>query len=206
MSDRTCSVDGCERHVKAMGMCSRHYYRWHRYGDPQRSAKVMHFGTPEERFWQKVDKSAGDDGCWLWTAGTSKGYGLFHFSAGRRNERPGKAHRISYELKYGPIADGMHVCHRCDNPPCVNPAHLFLGTAADNARDRVEKGRHRTPWTMGDAPQGVKHHSAVLNDELVRIIRAASPDETTSALARRLGVSRNAVQFARLGKTWKHVQ
>ena len=95
---------------------------------------------PEERFWRHVDK-AGD--CWLWTkAVDSRGYGRF----GLKGANAGGwvlAHRYAFQLTRGPIPDGMHVCHTCDVRNCVNPDHLFLGTALDNMRDMIAKGRQR---------------------------------------------------------------
>ena len=90
-----------------------------------------------ERFWSKVSKS---DGCWLWVAFRDRnGYGRFGTSALNRSTL---AHRTSYSLTFGDIPEGMHVLHKCDNPPCVNPDHLFLGTDKDNAQDCKAKGRH----------------------------------------------------------------
>jgi hypothetical protein len=91
-------------------------------------------GNPVDRFWEKVDKS-GD--CWLWTGHRGcKGYGAA-WAEGRHQA----AHRVSWELAFGAIPDGLHVLHHCDNPPCVNPDHLWLGTNSDNQRDCVAKGR-----------------------------------------------------------------
>lgn len=91
--------------------------------------------TIGERFLEKVDRR-GEDDCWLWLAGTSAGgYGLF-FNKGRI-----MAHRFSYQLHRGTIPQGLRVCHSCDNPPCVNPKHLWLGTPKDNTQDMMNKGR-----------------------------------------------------------------
>jgi hypothetical protein len=90
----------------------------------------------EERFWCHVDKRGPDD-CWNWKASRVKGYGQIRIS----ETEVIRAHRVAWEYTRGPIPDGLFACHKCDNPSCCNPSHLFLGTAQDNADDKVAKGR-----------------------------------------------------------------
>jgi len=96
------------------------------------------------RFWSRVDRRGPRD-CWSWTAGCcTAGYGHFRLgSASTGDRRKELSHRLAYELTKGPIPDGLKVLHECDNPPCCNPAHLFVGTHADNMRDMHAKGRQR---------------------------------------------------------------
>lgn len=108
---------------------------------------AMRRGPIGEPLRDKIERMSFPDpnsGCWLWTGCvTPKGYGYVgpKVSSGSRF-----AHRISWEAANGPVPDGMFVLHRCDNPPCVNPAHLFLGTARDNTEDMVRKGRMKAVW------------------------------------------------------------
>lgn len=98
------------------------------------------------RFWSKVDKSGS---CWEWTAGTNaNGYGMYDYE-----HRSWLVHRLAWTLTNGPIPSGLGVCHKCDNPPCVNPEHLFLGTQIDNMRDSRDK-RRRIYVLKANCPKG----------------------------------------------------
>jgi hypothetical protein len=168
------------------------------------------YHTPAEtRFWRHVRKAEGE-ACWEWTAsrGGTMGYG--RFAADGRN--PGSASRFSWELHYGPIPDGLFVCHHCDNPPCVRPDHLFLGDHRTNAADMVSKNRgHNLPaWIKANpnryrlpAPKpGASNPSAKLTEQNVRDIRAAWPRESQNVLARRFGVTQGAIWSVLHHRTW----
>lgn len=106
---------------------------------------------------------------------------------------------MAWEMAHGPIPAGMHVCHKCDNPPCVNPAHLFLGTEADNAHDRDRKGRQV-------APRGEEHGCARLNESDVREIRALRGSLTQVEIGRRYGIRQTTVSEIQRGNLWSHVK
>jgi HNH endonuclease len=155
--------------------------------------------TVEDRFWAKVAKGGPQD-CWTWT-GCHDGYGYGHI---RIEGHAVYAHRLSYELHHGPLPDGLYVCHNCptgDNPSCVNPAHLFLGTAKDNTQDMLSKGRQRYVSRPGEANPYAK-----LTDEIVLDIRRRiTTGETKAALAREYGVSHVTISRIINRKTWKHL-
>lgn len=148
-------------------------------------------GIPIERFWDKVDKSAGPDGCWIWTASlTHDGYGRFCLDKVQR-----LAHRHAYALTHAEPAPHDLVCHRCDVRACCNPSHLFIGTCADNSADMVSKGRQLA---------GEKNHKAKLTEEQVREIRAIV-GESHYSIADRYGVSRPVIDGIVRRKIWKCV-
>ena len=132
-------------------------------------------------------------GCWSWTGARGpQGYGFIK----RKDGTQLRAHRVSYELAFGPIPPGLQVCHRCDNPPCVRPGHLFLGTARDNAADMVAKGR-------AARNVGEQNGSARLTRAQVAQIRAAT--EHNGHLAERFGVTPSAIGLIKRRQRWTHV-
>jgi hypothetical protein len=158
----------------------------------------------EERFWEKVARGAFDE-CWEWSASrTQQGYGQFRMAG-----KSVRAHRAAWELANGSIPDGLFVCHRCDNPPCCNPAHLFLGTAEDNVRDMVAKGRHVRPLRDESAvkfPKGVECHAAKLTEEgVIDIRRRYDAGERGTAIAADFGVSRSLITLVGKRRAWRHV-
>jgi len=135
----------------------------------------------------------GPDECWEWTAYRFTGYGRI-----KVGKRVIKAHRVSWELAHGPITGGLFVLHHCDNPPCVNPAHLYLGNGADNARDRGDRDRH---------PRGERSATARLTEaQVIEILRASAAGESRVSLGRRFGVHPTTVKDIALGRRWAHLQ
>lgn len=158
------------------------------------------------RFAERVDKTPGhgpQGDCWLWTgAKTQFGYGQIGRGGGR-GQRVDYAHRVSYEIEHGLVLGaaretGVLVLHRCDNPSCVNPTHLFLGSDADNSADKIAKGRNRT----GDQA-GERNPRSRLTDDTVRAMRLqrGSYSETAEAF----GVSVTTAWNVRNRVTWKHI-
>jgi len=149
--------------------------------------------TPTLSFWARA-QSGPPDSCWPWLgARTSAGYG--HFYVGGAHYY---AHRFSYEIHVGPISDDLYVCHHCDNPPCVNPAHLFLGTHVDNMHDMNRKGRGRRPILRG----ADSHRAKLTTGDVVRIRELLASGESGVAIAASFGVSASAISSIRRGQTW----
>lgn len=158
---------------------------------------AQQMATREERFWAKVRKT---DDCWEWTGTCAPfGYGVL-YSGPRGQVHSEVAHRVSWELHFGPIPAGLNVCHHCDNPPCVRPDHLFVGTQADNVRDRDAKGRH---WTH----RGMLVGTAKLTDAQVRDMRVRrSEGALLREIAVEFGTSVGNVQTIVTRHSWRHVE
>lgn len=152
--------------------------------------------TTVSRFWEKVDKISTPDGCWMWTAYKNRqGYGKF---ATKKNIQV-LAHRFIWTAMNGPIPGDLVVCHRCDNPSCVRPDHLFLGTSSDNRRDCIQKRRNNS---AKGCRQG---HAKITEDDVRAIRRRHATGETQDALAKAFGISQSAVSYIVLRVNWKHV-
>lgn len=150
------------------------------------------YGSPLPlRFWNKVHFIDDATSCWEWRAGLHPtGYGTLQIGRGYE-----LAHRISYRLAHGAIPDGAHILHKCDNPACVRPDHLFVGTHADNMRDMAKKGRM-------NGGHGVK-----LNPAKVRQIRQLNAEGATQqSLADQFGVALMTINHVIKRRTWKHIK
>lgn len=182
----------------------------------------VQFPPPEERFWASVQKT---DGCWLWTGPRDKdGYGIFHVDG-----KNIKAHRYSYELHRGPIPEGLWGLHKCDNPPCVRPDHLYAGTHIDNVNDAVERGRVPTGDRNGSRihpekrPRGDQHWArqvsqmptrgaangrAKISESDVRKIRSlyATGKYSQSRLGEMFGLTQSGVGSIVNRRAWNHIE
>jgi hypothetical protein len=169
--------------------------------------------TTDRKLWDRVRiDNSSDDACWEWQGSVLRGgYG----SVGIIDGKAWSAHRLSWVLAFGEIPEGMCVCHRCDNPGCVRPSHLFLGTYRDNNSDKEAKGRANHPrgrqhgWQRKpeSRPRGERNGRAVLTAVDVREIRRrVASGETLKAVARSYRVSDTHVSFIVARKSWSHIE
>jgi hypothetical protein len=144
--------------------------------------------------WTEVVRLPDLGACWEWDGcRKAKGYGKLGHVEGRTRA----AHQVSYEAHKGQIPDGLFVLHRCDNPPCINPAHLFAGTKAENNADMAAKGR---------AVQGARHHSARLTaDQVTRIRSLSDAGMSQHEIGRRFGIAQSTARDIALRRSWRSV-
>lgn len=191
-----CRVPYCPRRHKARGYCNKHYQRVKSHNDPYVLGRRWN-GSPEDRFWDRVDKTPGygpNGDCWLWTGScVESGHG--------RVKREGKlilTHRYSYKITHGlyPEPCGLHTC---DVPSCVNPSHIYAGTKQDNARDKMVRGRC-------NSPKGSQVRVSKLKEMDIPVVRTLlSQGHSYRAVAQRFGVSSTSIRWIATGRTWKEV-
>jgi len=159
------------------------------------------------RFISNIKKT---NTCWIWLMSTQKGYGAF-----KANNTSYRCHRLMWEIVKSPIPKGMYVLHKCDVRNCVNPKHLFLGTAQDNINDCIKKGRfrvasgknHGTKTKPERIARGSKHGNSKLNEKIVSDIRSLYKkcSETHLSLAKKYGVTEGCIQQIINKNVWTHV-
>ena len=180
---KSCAIPNCQTPWYSREWCRRHYDCWRNHGDPAQKQP-----TTEERFNAQYSKHF--NGCWIWH-GTkvTRGYGQIS-----SNGKIWRAHRLSWALHKGNIPAGVLVLHKCDNPSCVNPEHLFLGSVQDNVDDRIKKGRSARGSNMG---------SSKLTEANVHAIRERlSHAETHASIAASFDVTESAVSHIAAGHSW----
>lgn len=185
-----CGNEGCNDEQKSKGYCLRHYKLLWRYGETtERGAR---HDSPDKRFWRYVDKSGE---CWNWTGHKDKdGYGTLTVKLPNGQHSPVRAHRFSMRLHGAEIADDALVLHRCNNPSCVNPDHLYVGSQVQNMRDRIE---FRGDW------KGEKHHNAkITEDDVIGILSFIGP---AYKAAEQYGISASQARNIIKGRQWRHV-
>lgn len=192
---RICTVDGCGQKVDARGLCRKHYQRFRRYGTPDDVGPTH--APVEVRFWRYVEKT---ESCWNWVGKSKNRQGYGQIQSGGKGTPHKLAHRLSYEIHKGAIPDGLVVMHSCDNPSCVNPDHLSVGTHSQNTKDAFARGLATSvpPHKFGES-----HGAAKLKESDVYEIRASK--ESSTILVARYGVSKSAINRIRQRVTWSHL-
>lgn len=184
---RICSVDGCGRKHDSRGFCTSHARRALRLGlIPIVQPKSVLAETLRDRLYRH-GWNVMPSGCWDWAAARRHGYGCLGAPG---NAGTVQAHRASYEVHVGPIPDGLFVMHTCDNPPCVNPDHLRLGTPRDNMADMIAKGRDNFLGLVVGRSGGRPKLTADAVGEIRRLAESGVP---RSDLVNRFGISKSQV-------------
>ncbi len=200
---KLCIIEKCDRVSKKINMCLAHYQRWKRHGENFERSLIMDVKSLEGRFNAKVGK-LDENGCKEWTGWKNKdGYGKFSI-----NNKYRFAHRVMWEISYGPIPKGFCVLHKCDNSSCVNLEHLFLGTHDDNMKDMSQKNRAFNKKGINPFPEnkGSNHPLSLLDEAKVRQIKIKLRDGIKGAvIAREYKVCDQTIYEIKNGKNWRHV-
>lgn len=191
-----CCIKGCSKPSTALGLCVNHWRRNRLYGSPvaRRRHAGMFIGLPaEERYRLQTRKV---DGCWKWRGAKDRdGYGIF--DAEWKGVRYTKAHRFSYAFHLGEDPGLRQVLHRCDNPECTNPEHLFLGSNADNMADKIAKGRARVA-------RGEESGPAILSESQARAILA--DPRPYAEISSEYGVATSTISSLKNRDSWRHLE
>jgi hypothetical protein len=189
---KICSIADCKNVVLVKGVCNTHYIRIKKNKPVE--TKSCYELTPKERLLKFV-KINEETNCWDWIgAKNRKGYGSLHFGGKTRI-----AHRMSYELYVGEIPSGLLVCHHCDQPECINPEHLFLGTDLDNSNDKFLKGRQR--FLVGED----NVTSKLTTFEIVEIKNMLKEGIGLTVIAKKYNTSRSNIDSIKKHKSWRHI-
>lgn len=189
MVPKICSVDGCDTGgYITRGWCSKHYARWRRTGTTDQTGRIV--GDSAARFWAKVDKSGE---CWNWTGSRNdQGYGQFRLDGKGR-----KAHTVALEWELGYLRPPhLDTCHKCDNPSCVRPSHLYFGTRQQNSDDAWARGRTR----VGEDRPAAK----VTELDVVAIRTDYAAGAEVDDLSAAYGLKNSTIRCIVLGFKWKH--
>ncbi len=190
-NNETCSIYTNDHHCG--GFCSKHYSRFKRNGNPLKTMNCPPGTALADRLMFHAEKTTT---CWWWRGSkTEGGYGRLIVDGTIK-----LAHRISYEVFNGEIAKGLHVLHKCDNPSCINPIHLFTGTHADNMADRARKGRNAVQATG----KGSKK-SSLKESDITAIVHLSNNGVSQEKLSKLYMVTRPTISAILNGKTWCHV-
>lgn len=193
---KKCIESACNSKSSARGYCNKHYQRFIR-GVPMG-------GNPKKTVIERIEEKSSHQkgtGCLIWNGAVSGGYKSkpnTQYGYIKIDGKTQRVHRVMYEIHSGPIPEGMVLCHKCDNPLCINPDHLFLGTQAENVQDMIEKKRQYHP-------RGEMNNSKLKECEVIRILEAAKQGVSLHILSQKYSVHVVTIRNIVSGKKWAYL-